>query len=194
MESRNEIFDSVKKNIGNKDFDLPDIPVFEKSGRPLLEEFKENLEAAAGTWQEVSGTEEAYERIRKLFPDAKTVCSATYEIQGNKSVSKAEDPKDMQDVDVGVVRSGLGVASNGMVYLGGKDLKVNSLGVLSQHLVILLDPDKIVADLYEAYAEIDLESDPYGCFMLGPSATADIGVEMVRGAQGARSLTVFFMK
>ena len=80
-----------------------------------------------------------------------------------------------------------------MVWLREEDLKVNALGVLSQHLVILLDPSRIVRDMYEAYAQIRLDMDNYGCFMMGPSATADIGAVMVRGAQGARSLTVFFM-
>jgi L-lactate dehydrogenase complex protein LldG len=33
----------------------------------------------------------------------------------------------------------------------------------------------------------------YGCFMAGPSATADIEATLVHGAQGARSLDVFLL-
>jgi hypothetical protein len=43
-------------------------------------------------------------------------------------------------VDVGVVRSCLGVAESGAIWLSEAELIVDSLGVLSQHLCVLLDP------------------------------------------------------
>ena len=70
---------------------------------------------------------------------------------------------------------------------------MNSLGFLSQHLVVFLDPREIVADMHEAYARVRLDQTAYGCFMMGPSATGDIEATMVHGAQGARSLDVFFL-
>ncbi|MNY08897.1 hypothetical protein D3C86_1417760 [compost metagenome] len=48
--------------------------------------------------------------------------------------------------------------------------------------------------MHTAYRKIDFQASTYGCFVMGPSATADIGAYLVRGAQGARSLTVFFLK
>ena len=48
--------------------------------------------------------------------------------------------------------------------------------------------------MHTAYEKVGLSANPYGCFMMGPSATADIGATLVHGAQGARSLTVFFFK
>jgi len=68
-----------------------------------------------------------------------------------------------------------------------------ALGVLSQHLIVLLDPVAIVQTMHDAYDRIELTADPYGVFLAGPSATGDIEGVMVRGAQGARSLTVLFM-
>jgi L-lactate dehydrogenase complex protein LldG len=58
---------------------------------------------------------------------------------------------------------------------------------------VFLDPKEIVADMHEAYARVRLDQTAYGCFMMGPSATGDIEATMVRGAQGARSLNVFFL-
>jgi L-lactate dehydrogenase complex protein LldG len=66
--------------------------------------------------------------------------------------------------------------------------------VLSQHLIILLDPAAIVQTMHDAYNRIELTANPYGVFLAGPSATGDIEGVMVRGAQGARSLTVLLMK
>lgn len=98
----------------------------------------------------------------------------------------------MEDVDLGIIRAEFGVAEMGMIWLTENSLQVNSLGFLSQHLAILLDPDLITENMHTAYRKIDFQASTYGCFVMGPSATADIGAYLVRGAQGARSLTVFF--
>ena len=70
---------------------------------------------------------------------------------------------------------------------------VNALGVLSQHLVVLLDPAAVVGTMHDAYARIDLAASPYGVLLAGPSATGDIEGVIIHGAQGARSLTVLFL-
>jgi L-lactate dehydrogenase complex protein LldG len=72
-------------------------------------------------------------------------------------------------------------------------LVVNALGVLSQHLVVLLDPSSIVATMHDAYAQIDLTGSPYGVFIAGPSATGDIEGVIIHGAQGARSMTILIL-
>jgi L-lactate dehydrogenase complex protein LldG len=72
-------------------------------------------------------------------------------------------------------------------------LVVNALGVLSQHLVVLLDPAAIVESMHEACERMDLSVSPYGVFLAGPSATGDIEGVIIHGAQGARSLSVLFL-
>jgi L-lactate dehydrogenase complex protein LldG len=94
---------------------------------------------------------------------------------------------------VGVVRAQFGVAESGAVWLTQEDLTVDGLGFLSQHLVVLLDPEQIVQNMHEAYARVRLDQTAYGCFMMGPSATGDIEATMVRGAQEVRSLSLFFL-
>ncbi len=191
--SKDTILQAVARNKPAGDHPYPQIPAFEKSRKPILDEFKENLVLAAGTWHDVRNAEEARDLILKLHPDAKVICSSVPEIAGNRDINKITDPHQLDDVDVGVIRARFGVSETGMVYLSEDDLVVNALGFLSQHLIILLKPDQLVRDMYEAYAVAELEKFNYTCFMLGPSATADIGAVMVRGAQGARTLSVFFM-
>ncbi len=194
MKSTKEyILDSIRAARPGGEHPYPAIPVFPKNQGPILDEFKRSLEEAGGSWREVKDASHASLLINEMFPQAKVICSAASEISGNKDITSVSDPHGLDDVDVGVARAQFGVSETGMVWLREEDLKVNALGVLSQHLVILLDPSRIVRDMYEAYAQIRLDMDNYGCFMMGPSATADIGAVMVRGAQGARSLTVFFM-
>ena len=101
--------------------------------------------------------------------------------------------RELDDVDVGVVRAVFGVAETGSVWLSEREFGVNALGFLSQHLVVLLDPRAIVADLHDAYRQPGFFEARYAVLMTGPSATADIEGVLVRGAQGIRSLTVVAM-
>ena len=113
----------------------------------------------------------------ELFPEAKVICSAVTEMPGTRRVGDVRDPHDLADVDVDVVRSRLGVAEAGAVRLADADLVVDSLGVLTQHLVVLLD----------------LASSSYGVFTAGPSATADVEGVVNYGAQGARTMTILLL-
>ena len=112
---------------------------------------------------------------------------------GTRRVETAGDPHQLNDVDVGVVRSPLGVAEAGAVWLTEGELVVNALGVLAQHLVVLLDPAAVVETMHDAYGRINLTASPYGVFLAGPSATGDIEGVIIHGAQGARSLTVLLL-
>jgi L-lactate dehydrogenase complex protein LldG len=70
---------------------------------------------------------------------------------------------------------------------------VNSVGYLSQHLVVLLDPALLVEGLQQVYRRSDFASARYAVLVTGPSATADIEGVLIRGAQGVRSLTVVWL-
>ena len=106
-------------------------------------------------------------------------------------IERCAIPRELDDVDVGVVRAVFGVAETGSVWLSEREFGVNALGFLSQHLVVLLDPQadrgqparrvSAIPGFFEAR---------YAVLMTGPSATADIEGVLVRGAQGIRSLTV----
>jgi L-lactate dehydrogenase complex protein LldG len=116
------------------------------------------------------------------------------ELPGTRAVEVGQDPHELDDVDVAVLRSPLGIAEAGAVWLTERELVVNALGVLAQHVVVLLDPAAIVRTMHDAYARIDIAASRYGVFMAGPSATADIEGVLVHGAQGARSMTVLLCR
>jgi L-lactate dehydrogenase complex protein LldG len=172
---------------------MPEVQHPHNVGGALVSDFRKQLEAMGGRWFEVADAAAAQAKLAELFPDAKVVCSAVQEIVGTRRVEAVSDPHALNDVDVGVVRAMLGVTEAGAVWLTQNELGVNALGVLSQHLIVLLAPEAIVETMHDAYGQIDLTASPYGVFMAGPSATGDIEGVIIHGAQGARSLTVFLM-
>ncbi|NML41201.1 LUD domain-containing protein [Chitinophaga sp. G-6-1-13] len=171
----------------------PEMPDFPRLKTDLLIAFENRVKDAGGEVFRPADAAAAQALLASQHAQAKVICSATPEITGNRDIHAVKDPHDLADVDVGVIRARLGVAENGMVWLTEEDLEVNALGFLSQHLVILLSPQAVVGDMYDAYLRIHLEDTAYGCFMMGPSATADIGAVLVHGAQGARSLSVYLL-
>jgi L-lactate dehydrogenase complex protein LldG len=72
---------------------------------------------------------------------------------GNRQLSSVRSPRDLADVDIGVVRAAFAVAETGSVCLTQYSLVVNSLGYLPQHLIVLLDPADIVVNLQHAYSQ-----------------------------------------
>jgi L-lactate dehydrogenase complex protein LldG len=171
----------------------PAVQRFSNLGEPILPYFRRELEAMGGRSFEVANAAAAQAKVAALFPAAKVVCSAVPEVPGTRRVEGVSDPHELNDVDVGVVRSPLGVAEAGAVWLTEAELVVNALGVLSQHLVVLLDPATIVETMHDAYGRIDFTASSYGVFMAGPSATGDIEGVIIHGAQGARSMTVLLL-
>ena len=169
---------------------LPQLPVFEQRPADLLLVFAQALARMGGALAMPSGEVALDAFIEGLFPQARVICSATPEVHGTRAVASVTDPRDLQDVDVGVVRAAFGVAETGSVALSEREFGLNALGFLSQHLVVLLDPAAILPDIAAAYRQQQFFQARYAVLMSGPSATADIEGVLVRGAQGIRSLTV----
>jgi len=170
---------------------LEEVQGFPKPGEPLAPYFQKQLAAMGGQSFVVSGYEEARSKIASLFPEARVICSVIPEIPGNLPIIPGQHGHAVNDVEIAVLRSRLGVAEAGAVWLSDADLVVPALGVLAQHLVVLLNPEDIVPTLHEAYTgRFHLNDHAYSVFMAGPSATGDIEGVVIHGAQGARSLTV----
>lgn len=191
--SRETILNSIRSNLPKVEVGHPRIRVFPAPAGSPKATFEQRLKEAGGVAHEVGSSAEAESKLILLHPDAKVICSAVPEIAGTRCVEKVRDPHDLADVDVGVVRAQFGVAESGAVWLTQEDLVVDALGFLSQHLIVLLDPKEIVPDMHAAYRRVRLHETAFGCFMMGPSATADVEATLVHGAQGARSLNLFFL-
>jgi len=189
MSSRDDILDRVRRNQPPP-VALPAVPAFAQPAGALLDRFKAAVVRMGARVAEAPASGDLGGLVRELFPDAAVVASAVPEIGGNRELAAIARPADLADVDVGVVRAVFAVAETGSVWLTTAQFRVDSLGFLAQHLVVLVDPARIVGNLHDAYAMRDAFDARYGVFMTGPSATADIEGVLIHGAQGIRSMTV----
>jgi len=190
MTSRDAILAAVRANQPTPATPVPAVPLFERTARPLLEAFRETLTSMGGKFAPPLDGADLDALVRSLFPEAVVICSATPEVRGTRTLDAGVEPTALADVDVGVVRAAFGVAETGSVWLSEEELKVNALAYLAQHLVVLLDPTRIVGNLHQAYGDPRFKTARYAVLVTGPSATADIEGVLIHGAQGVRSLTV----
>ena len=111
----------------------------------------------------------------------------------NKAVNISSDADILESIEKAYITGTLGVAENGAVWLQESKMINRLLPFICQHLVIVLDANKIVANMHEAYRQINVDKEGYGVFLAGPSKTADIEQSLVIGAHGARSLKVYLL-
>ena len=189
MSSRDLILDRVRRHHPAA-VEAPAIPDFDRPLPDPLAAFGAALARMGGQVVDPPARGSLDTFLYDRYPHARVICSATTEVRGTRRIADVQQPQELDDVDVGVVRAAFGVAETGSVFLSDNEFGVNALGFLSQHLVVLLDPRAIVTNLHLAYRHRGFLEARYAVFMTGPSATADIEGVLVRGAQGIRTLTV----
>lgn len=189
MNSRERILEALRRNQPVP-LPLPEMPDLQAAAPATLEAFGSALQRMGGALVQPAPGQTLAELLQAAHPEAAVVVSATPEVPGTRPLPAAFEPGLLEDVDVGVVRAAFGVAETGSVFLSEREFKVNALGFLPQHLVVLLDPQALVAGLQHAYRQAGFFEARYVALMTGPSATADIEGILIRGAQGIRSLTV----
>jgi L-lactate dehydrogenase complex protein LldG len=190
MSAREDILDRVRKNRPKEQYPVPSVPRFPLAQPDgLVHAFSKSLVTMGGRVVLASEVGNLPAWIRTQF-EAKVVCSATSEVAGNRDLSQVQQPRDLADVDVAVVRAILGVAETGSVLLTESELRVNTLAYLAQHLIALLSTSAIVEGMQDAYRHRAFSTARYAVFHTGPSATGDIEGVLIHGAQGVRSLTV----
>lgn len=113
-------------------------------------------------------------------------------VDADKDPETVAEASDLADVDLGVIEGKVAVAENGCVWVP-QTMKERAVMFISQSLAIIVDRNAIVSNMHEAYRRIQVPDLGYGCFISGPSKTADIAQALVMGAQAAREVTVIII-
>lgn len=190
MSSRDAILGALRANRPAP-VALPDVPFFDEGqAEGRFDRFSNAFTAMGGKVMALGGDGDPLAPLRERLAAAGDVISRVPEIAGNRELDLDAPPASLADVDVAVVRAIFGVAETGTVAFSERELGVNTLAYLAQHLVVLLDPADIVINIHHAYHRPEFSASRYLVFHTGPSATADIEGVLIHGAQGVRSLTL----
>ena len=120
--------------------------------------------------------------------EPRVVCSLVPEWSNGVPLGGA--PQSFEHVNLLLIRAEFGVAENGAVWFSDATLPQRSLLFLAEHVIVLASVDELVHTMHEAYERLKVAERPFGCFVSGPSKTADIEQALVVGAHGPRSLSI----
>ena len=190
MSKKEDILSKYRANIKQR-FDMPDLTDIKGITYPdPLIQFISMTENVGGKVVEVEPGKDINDIIKELYPDAKEIASNLPEITiATRNPDTIGSPQALNGTDVGVIRGDFGVAENACVWVP-QTMKEKAVMFISEELVIVLDADRIVSNMHEGYERMSVPELGYGCWISGPSKTADIEQALVMGAQAARGVTV----
>ena len=192
MSSKDDILAKIKANT-HDEWKRPELAFTPLSYSEPLVQFEKILKAVGGNCILLENGQDINEIILKTYPDAKRIASNLPEITcATVNPDTLEDPRELDGTDVGIIRGEFGVLENGMIWIN-QHTRYKALFFISESLVILLDRNRLVNNMHEAYTQPDFDNFGYGCFISVPSKTADIEQALVIGAHGAKAVTVILV-
>lgn len=189
--SRDAILRSIRKHLPQ----LAELPEsFQKGIRynDPVAQFAAVLEGVGGECHSVSSLDE----IRPLLGDLagqRVVSRVPGLLPEADDPDQTEDPHALADVDLAVLPGRLAVAENAAVWVTDEDVAQRVTFFLCQHLALVVPRGEVVHTMHDAYDRLQVNRSAFGCFISGPSKTADIEQSLVKGAHGARTLKVFLL-
>ncbi len=190
--SRESILKAIKGNQPDS-LPLPQEIDFYHSNEPLTEQFERVLNFIGGRLYRVKSNAEVVDQLNDLFPGGRWVTTLA-DFQHHAELLTEQDPHLLENVDVALIKGHFGVAENGAIWVTEDLLGTRVLPFITQQLVVLLEADKLVPLMQQAYDFIGEADYGYAAFIAGPSKTADIEQSLVIGAHGPRGLTVMLLE
>ncbi len=189
--NKEELLGKLRRNTIHQ-FDMPETSIDGIKYENTIEQFIEMSHKVGSEVIEAKAGEDLNKLIRKAYPEAQVLASNVKGIKVDLNPDMVSEAQDLNGTDVGIVEGDIAVAENGCVWVP-QTMKERVVCFVSENLVILVHRDKIVNNMHEAYRRIHMTEYGYGCFISGPSKTADIEQALVMGAQAARGVTVIIV-
>jgi L-lactate dehydrogenase complex protein LldG len=144
------------------------------------------ISSAKSAGAKVYRKDELFKGFETLYGDARIIVDTTQNIK--------IEFKNLQNVDLTIIKAEFGIAENGAVWIEWNDeLHPRALLSISKYLIVTLKESRILDNISQAYSLIDFSRVSYGLFLSGPSKTADIEQSLVLGAHGAIELKVLLV-
>lgn len=195
MSSREEILAKIRQHANVQvRYEKPVLEYMKRmTYSDKLEQFCAISRAVGGEAVVLGEGEDVNAVIRRTYPDAMRIASVLPDIScATFNPDMLDDPRKLDGTEIAVIKGEIGVAENGAIWIPQR-VKHKALYFISETLVILLDRNKIVDTMYDAYRELNVQQYEFGTFISGPSKTADIEQALVKGAHGARDVLVILI-
>ena len=189
--NKEELLSKLRRNTIHQ-FDMPETPVEGIKYQDVVQQFIDMSRNVGSEVIEAKADDDINELIRKAYPVAEVLASNVDGVKPDINPDIVSEAQDLNGTDVGIIEGDIAVAENGCVWVP-QTMKERVVCFISENLVILVHRDKIVNNMHEAYKKIHMTDYGYGCFISGPSKTADIEQALVMGAQAARGVTVIIV-
>lgn len=183
MTSRNKIIQSVRDHKPNP-VDLPENFSLEIETLDLEDRYAFHLDSIGGKARFFESKEDALNAL----PDPKEGLMLDDIVRGIHTVTNRAEP------DITVIEGRFAVAENGAILVTDNEVPNRVSLFLGQKLIALVSRESLIINMHDAYKLIDLSSVGFAIFIAGPSATADIGQILVRGAHGPSEMEVYLYK
>ncbi|WP_207426979.1 LUD domain-containing protein [Pedobacter sp. SYSU D00535] len=192
MTSRDKILAAVKANQP----DLRPLPevVIPVSHADLIQKYTEVASGIGAKVYEVESVSQIKSILADHFDMSKRKVTTLADFADFAETDILQlDPHALEDVELAILKAELGVAENSALWVAEQHLGQRVVPFICQHLAILVEREKILPTMHQAYEYIGERDYGYAAFIAGPSKTADIEQSLVLGAHGPRSLSVFIV-
>lgn len=202
INSKETILNKLRKQTVSP-AELPDMSIvhsFNSSGEFPIDRFSTVLQSVGGKAVTHSSINEAEQAIieQGVSRDLKNaLCLTDTVFIKHEKAYQTLDPRALACIKYAIIDAQFGVAENGSVWINEPLLAHRSTLFIVEHLIVLLKESNLVENMHEAYAILSKKhvfgKPSFGCFISGPSKTADIEQSLVIGAHGTRTHTAYLL-
>ncbi len=193
MSSRNQILKSIRYFLPQAS-ELPDLAGNWVDYPDLTAQFSDVLAFVGGECHVVDSVADIPPILGDLLGPDKVTVSGVPGISGSLDLATVRDPHDLAHVDFAIFPGQLAVAENGAIWVDNTNVPHRAIYFICQHLSLVVRQQDLVPHLHAAYDRVNVGESSLGCFISGPSKTADIEQSLVKGAHGARTMKVFLTR
>lgn len=195
MTSRDDILSSIRKHLPQS-AEQPELQGDWIEFDDPVEQFITVLESVGGQGVRVNSIDEINDHLKTIeaYTKGEQVVSLVPNVgQPTLDLNTIDDPHDLAGVDFVIARGEFGVAENGAVWVTDRQINQRSIYFITQHMALVIPANEVVNNLHEAYAKLVFNGSFFGCYISGPSKTADIEQSLVIGAHGSRTQVVYLL-